>query len=335
MNRPTGVILCGTPKQGIKSMFNNMPSSCIELKKGYSVLDKQIFEFKCANVQTVSIIASKDCASYLEGYVDKYSGIDINVMVELDNKGSVGALLYAQETHNSDMLVRNADVVTDINMGRFITQSANNDYPATIFVTHLPSPYGVVELDSDRITGFEEKPILPAYINAGVYYIKHDLEIPKIYTSGKIETTLFPELTKKGVLGFYKENVFWRALKTVIDLDVVQKEYENKTDKAWGYEKLLVHTNKYMTKELFIREGMKTSFHQHEEKDETMYVNQGRGYIEFNEGVEYFTKNDKIRIEPKTPHSIVALDNTLLYEFSTPHVEDTTRIHDFYPRDTE
>jgi mannose-6-phosphate isomerase-like protein (cupin superfamily) len=66
-----------------------------------------------------------------------------------------------------------------------------------------------------------------------------------------------------------------------------------------------------------------------------MYVNQGRGYIEFNEGVEYFTKNDKIRIEPKTPHSIVALDNTLLYEFSTPHVEDTTRIHDFYPRDTE
>jgi mannose-6-phosphate isomerase-like protein (cupin superfamily) len=87
-----------------------------------------------------------------------------------------------------------------------------------------------------------------------------------------------------------------------------------------------------MTKELFLREGFHTSFHLHEEKDETMYILNGKGYIQFEDRKEYFAKNDTVRIEPEVPHSIVAMENTILHEVSTPHLDDTKRLKDVYTR---
>ncbi len=61
-----------------------------------------------------------------------------------------------------------------------------------------------------------------------------------------------------------------------------------------------------------------------------MYIMSGVGYIEFEDRKEFFQKNDTIRIEPDVPHTIVATENTVLHEVSTPHLEDTVRIKDFY-----
>ncbi|MGA9139552.1 MAG: cupin domain-containing protein, partial [Methanocella sp.] len=93
---------------------------------------------------------------------------------------------------------------------------------------------------------------------------------------------------------------------------------------------VLISTDKYLTKELFIRAGYQTSFHKHPRKDETMYIMSGVGYIEFEDHKEFFQKNDTIRIEPDVPHTIVATENTVLHEVSTPFLEDTVRIKDFY-----
>ena len=88
----------------------------------------------------------------------------------------------------------------------------------------------------------------------------------------------------------------------------------------------------YSTKELYIKEGFRTSLHYHIEKDETMYILSGSGYIEFEDKKEYFSKNDSIRIQPGVVHSIVATENTLLHEVSTPYLEDTVCIEDYYVR---
>jgi mannose-6-phosphate isomerase-like protein (cupin superfamily) len=61
-----------------------------------------------------------------------------------------------------------------------------------------------------------------------------------------------------------------------------------------------------------------------------MYILNGAGYIEFADNKKYFGKNDTIRIEPKENHSIVATENTILHEISTPHLDDTIRVKDYY-----
>lgn len=334
-NNVIGVILCGSSHYGLGELINNKPASCIEIKLGYTVLDKQIFEYKCAGISSVILISDAISYDALIDISSSYSGISVEVVKEDSNNGSVGALLTAKALSEKDMLVRNSDVVTDMNMNKIIECSLSSTFPIIIATTMLPSPYGILNIRGDTVIGFEEKPLIDKRINAGIYFIKNQLPISNLYRKGKIEQTLFPEYANNGMMGFYEENVFWRSIKTGVDLGTVRKEYETKIDKAWGYEKMLVHTDKYMTKELFIREGFHTSFHHHEKKDETMYIQSGRGYIKFEDSIEYFSKNDNIRIEPKTPHSIVALSNTVLYEFSTPHIEDTVRLEDYYPRDTE
>ena len=63
-----------------------------------------------------------------------------------------------------------------------------------------------------------------------------------------------------------------------------------------------------------------------------MYILSGSGYIEFEDRKEYFSKNDSIRIEPGVVHAIVATENTILHEVSTPYLDDTIRVNDFYKR---
>ena len=61
-----------------------------------------------------------------------------------------------------------------------------------------------------------------------------------------------------------------------------------------------------------------------------MYIMSGAGYIEFEDQKKYFGKNDTVRIKPLENHSIVATENTILHEISTPHPDDTVRVKDFY-----
>ena len=201
-----------------------------------------------------------------------------------------------------------------------------------MFITQMRSPYGIVEIRGDKLVSFKEKPLLNEYINGGIYFTKGMLDFGEFKT-GDIEKTLFPQIAKNNQLGYYKEDgLFWMAIDTSKELETVKKEYSERTDKPWGYEKILILTEKYLTKELYVKEGYQTSFHYHKQKDETMYIISGGGYIEFEDRKEYFTKNDSIRIKPNVKHTIVATENTVLYEVSTPHPDDTTRVIDYYTR---
>ena len=133
-----------------------------------------------------------------------------------------------------------------------IEQGEKSDYPLSIFITKMVSPYGIVEISGDRLVSFKEKPVLDYYINGGVYFSKGEIDFGS-FDVGDIEKTVFPMLAKDNKLGYYKENgLFWMAIDTSKELESIKKEYENREDKPWGYEKILINTEKYLTKELFI-----------------------------------------------------------------------------------
>ena len=329
-----GMILCGGFGKRLRPVTEKIPKPLVEIKEDYAILDKQLFEFKNAGINEVYLLAGFLHEKIKERYGDEYKGVKINYVIESEPLGTLNAIRLGMEQipEEKQIVIRNGDIVSDLNIKRMIEMGEKSDYPVTMFVTKMQSPYGIVDLSGDKITSFREKPLLDYYINGGVYFTKGLLEFGDFKT-GDIEKTLFPLLAKENKLGFYKENnIFWMAIDTNKELETVQKEYENKTDKPWGYEKVLIHTEKYLTKELYIKEGYQTSFHYHEKKDETMYILSGAGYIEFEDKKEYFSKNDSIRIKPNIVHSIVATENTVLHEVSTPYLEDTIRVDDYYIR---
>lgn len=334
MMETVGMILCGGFGKRLRPITETVPKPLVEIKEDYAILDKQLFDFKNADVNEVYLLAGFLHEKIEERYGDEYKGIKIHYVIEDEPLGTLNAIRLGMEALDEEkqVVIRNGDIVADLNIKKMIEKGEMSDYDVTMFVTQMRSPYGIVDLSGDKITSFKEKPLLDAYINGGVYFTKGLLDFGE-FTTGDIEKTLFPLLAKNNQLGYYKEdNLFWMAIDTSKELETVQKEYENKIDKPWGYEKILISTEKYLTKELYLKEGFQTSYHYHNDKDETMYILSGAGFIEFEDKKEYFGPNDSVRIKPGVVHSIVATENTVLHEVSTPYLDDTIRVKDLYTR---
>jgi NDP-sugar pyrophosphorylase family protein len=328
-----GMILCGGHGKRLTSLTENSPKALIEIKDRYTILDNQLFVFKHAGFDSVILLTGYSGEKIKERYGKKYDGLKILYTKEKKPLGTLGAIKLGLKKAKDDVVVRNGDIISDINIKRMVSKAKDSKYPVTMCITRMQSPYGVVETSEDRIKSFIEKPLLDYYINAGIYYIKKEaFKFFEEFESGDIEKILFPQLARDDKLGFYREDAFWMSIDTTKDVEEIRREYENREDKPWGYEKILISTRKYLTKELYIKEGHHTSFHYHKKKDETMSIMKGSGYIQYEDDKIYFRKNDNIRIKPKVPHSIVALENTLLQEVSTPHPDDTVRIRDKYGR---
>lgn len=110
-----------------------------------------------------------------------------------------------------------------------------------------------------------------------------------------------------------------------------------KVDKPWGYELIWAKTAKYVGKVLHINKGHKLSLQHHLIKDETIYLQSGK--IEFqyenNSGkLESHILNvgQSFHIQPLRKHRMIALEDTDIFEVSTPELDDVVRFEDAYGR---
>ena len=252
-----GMILCGGFGKRLRPITEKVPKPLVEIKENYAILDKQLFDFKNAGIEAVYLLAGFLHEQIKDKYGDNYYGINLHYIIEDEPLGTLNAIRLGMEFLKEDkqIVIRNGDIVSDLNIKKLIEDGSNSDYDVTMFITKMQSPYGIVDLRGDKISSFKEKPCVDYYINGGVYFTKTKFDFGEFRT-GDIEKTLFPTLAKENKMGYYKENnIFWMAIDTNKELETVQKEYENKIDKPWGYEKILIYTEKYLTKELYIKEG--------------------------------------------------------------------------------
>ena len=110
-----------------------------------------------------------------------------------------------------------------------------------------------------------------------------------------------------------------------------------KVEKPWGYELIWAHTDKYVGKILFVRAGHALSLQYHKEKDESWYLHEGRAELEMGElgatpQVRVVETGVAFHLTPGTVHRLRAIEDTLMLEVSTPHLEDVVRLEDRYGR---
>ena len=116
-----------------------------------------------------------------------------------------------------------------------------------------------------------------------------------------------------------------------------------KVDKPWGHELWINGQHpRYALKEIYLKAGFKTSLQYHNFKQETNVLFDGRTKLHFknNDAV----KNDdvdasdlgqvelgpisSIDVVPGILHRLEAITDILLYETSTPHLDDVVRVTD-------
>ncbi len=118
----------------------------------------------------------------------------------------------------------NGDHVTDQRLAPLIRYHRRKVAAATVMLVRLKSPYGIVRQErSGRICAFEEKPLLPHWMNAGVYVLSPEF-FRRLPERGDHETTAFPELAAEGRLYGYHSRAYWRTIDTYEDLTEAEKE---------------------------------------------------------------------------------------------------------------
>lgn len=107
--------------------------------------------------------------------------------------------------------------------------------------------------------------------------------------------------------------------------------------KPWGKEIWFAHTSKYAGKILCVKRGHRLSLQYHKHKSETQYIYKGKIRLTYGKNAQRLkTKilrpGDKFEIPPYTIHRIEALENTEIFEVSTPELTDVVRLADDYHR---
>ena len=111
-----------------------------------------------------------------------------------------------------------------------------------------------------------------------------------------------------------------------------------RVEKPWGYELLWAVSEEYAGKLLWVKAGHQLSLQFHRQKDESWYLLEGRAELEFAAAGQTTTSREVVtpgaafRIRPGTVHRIRALEDTLMLEVSTPHLDDVVRLEDQYGR---
>ena len=112
---------------------------------------------------------------------------------------------------------------------------------------------------------------------------------------------------------------------------------DHKVDKPWGYELRWAVTDRYAAKILHVNKGEALSLQYHERKDEFQYLIKGAVDIELGGSDGAMTTRrmnagDTLHITPGTRHRITAVEDTDIFEVSTPEMEDVVRLEDRYGR---
>ncbi len=314
------LILCdGYGKK--KSVEAGRSNVLIDLKPDFPVIDKLLLDLATNGISeaTLQTDASSDALKNVLGSERK----DVHLTYEKIERTFANIARLIADIDDDVMLI-DSGIVTDINLKKMLMKFAKAGAPVMLFMTAY----------TDLHNSFNRSDVFdccePCDIFGGILCIKNGFDLSDFVLGDELEDA-FPTLEDLGCLAYYDENNFWDTFYTENGKARIAREWHNKTAKPWGYEKVQIITDLYLLKELYIREGFQSSYHYHKKKDETMLITRGTGFIQFEDRREYFELGDTIHIRPYERHTIVASTDTILFEASTPFLEDTTRVKDYYP----
>lgn len=220
------VILAGGQASRLRPYTDRIPKALVEVA-GRPIFEHQAHWLAAEGIEEV-VISCGYRADVLRDWVAAADlPLRVRVVVEDEPLGRGGGLKFAARHlpfPGERWAGLNGDILTRFSLRDLARAHVERGATATLAVTPLKSPYGIVEIThSDRVTSFVEAPVLPHWINAGVYLFEPEVTalLPDL---GDHEDTTFPALSREGRLSAYRINGYWRGVDNAKDLKTATKE---------------------------------------------------------------------------------------------------------------
>ena len=152
-------------------------------------------------------------------------------VIEEEKLGTGGAVKNAlREVTEEQVYVMNVDDIVSYNPQSLFEYS---DAGAAILLARPHLGFGVVRLEGDFVTGFEEKPLLDFYVSAGHYVFKREIIEKYFPNRGDLERKTLPTLAINKLLKGMKLEGKWYTINTYKDYINVKKLVEDRRIKLF------------------------------------------------------------------------------------------------------
>lgn len=155
-------------------------------------------------------------------------GVSITYLHEDAPLGTAGALSLLEEVPAEPILVMNGDLLTRADFGKMLAFHQGDGFDATMAVREHATqlPFGVVEMDQQRVVRLVEKPVTRWFINAGIYVLEPSvLELIPRGERFDMTSLLQAVLSRGGSLGSFPVHEYWRDVGQPQDLMLADQDY--------------------------------------------------------------------------------------------------------------
>jgi len=199
------LILAGGMGTRLRPLTYSIPKPIVPLLGKPLVM--HIIDSLPAEVDTVVLAVSYMKEVLEDHFQDHDCGRQIVLVNEEEPLGTGGAIRNVRDHLDEGFLCFNGDIISSLDLSAFLKFHRRNKGLGTMALWQVPNPdaFGVVRLEGDRITEFQEKPApgtaVSDLINAGVYAFEPELldHIPAGVVS--LEKAVFPHILDRGLYG--------------------------------------------------------------------------------------------------------------------------------------
>lgn len=194
------LIMAGGRGQRLRPYTESKPKPMVEVA-GRPILERIVLHLVGHGIRRVFI-----SVNYLAGMIEAHFGdgtrfgCRIEYLRETEPLGSGGALSLLPAGLAHPLLVMNGDLVSQFDVTRLLEHHRREEAEATLAARHheIEIPFGVLDVEGNRLKGLVEKPSVHQLINAGIYVLEPRLleDVPR----GRFYpmTDLFEGLLRQG-----------------------------------------------------------------------------------------------------------------------------------------
>lgn len=219
--RSQALIMAGGFGTRLGEITRNVPKPLVKYK-GKPLIEYVLKYLESSEVDEIYVSVfylANQIVNYLEQYKTEKS---LTIIEETEPLGTAGSVKLMPLQANSDIIISNSDVVSEIDIDAMLNFHRSNSFDVTIASANYSYtiPFGVVQHDAiGRFEEINEKPTISNRIAAGIYCLKSEL-INDIDVRGSIEMPSLLQLLKKNNkdLGIFPMHEDWHDVGRPEDL---------------------------------------------------------------------------------------------------------------------
>jgi len=223
------IILAGGKAERLGDAAAGRPKALVEIA-GRPLAAYQVEQLAAAGVERVIVSCAAGQEELFESALGGI-GPEIVAVGEPEPMGRGGGIRCAAQSRRESggVYALNGDELVDVDLRRLWAVHASNDGAATITVVQVRSPFGVVDLDDDLVTGFREAPKLDEWVSCGIYVLGEEA-LARLPERGDHETSTVPELAAERRLHALRHEGIWLTVNTPKDLRVAEEHMASNPD---------------------------------------------------------------------------------------------------------